>query len=132
MKTSILGTIDKTNFKKYINYHLVNHNLPERKVKIVRIGTFNKDMIIFTVKYYEKHKHAHNISNCEFCDAYIDKQGNLIVSYSFSRNRLIYLVNDINYFMRDNKSKLKMSFPDICLKLETVQLSNDINQYVII
>ena len=110
MKTqkSILQTINKTNFKKYVNYKLNNRG------KVKRFSTFNSKTIIFEV-IINKNNMLFNIDNCRFmsCSNY---GKNMKAVFSLSIDNLPYIINEIEYFNRDIKSRDKMNFPVITLK----------------
>ena len=108
-KQSITRTITRTDFRKVVNYNLNNRG------KMTRFICFNAKMVIFEVVTNEGDMLFNPDSNFLFQSAII-KDGKIVSAFTFSVERLKYLVNTIDFFNRDEKSRTKMGFPEITLK----------------
>ena len=111
MKTqkSILQVINRTNFKKYINYKL------NERAKLKRFSSFTSKTIIFEVEV-KKNNMLFSIDNCRFMSASNYHKNTLKAVFSFKVENLHYIINEVNFFNKFPENKIKSKFPNIELK----------------
>lgn len=108
-KQSIIQTITRSDFRKVVNYYLNGRG------KVTRISHFSAKTVIFHVVTYADNMLFSIDTNFNFMDAII-KDGQIHSTFTFSVDKLKYLVNTIDFFNRDEKSRVKMGFPEVTLK----------------
>ena len=106
---SITQTINRTNFRKVVNYHLNGRG------KVVKISTFTADVVVFDILTNKGSMLFSIDTNFNFMDAII-KNDQIKSTWNFRRENLKHLLNQIDFFARDEKSRAKMNFPVITLK----------------
>ena len=108
-KRTFTNTLNKTEFKKLINYHLSGRG------KVKRISTLNKDYVIFEV--LATNNHVHNISFCYIQSVFASpSRGKMIATYVCKASELKYILNEIDFFSRSPNEKEKRNYPTINIK----------------
>ena len=108
-KQSITQTISKSDLRKVVNYYLNGRG------KVLRIGTYSAGLVVFEVLTNTGDMLFSPDTNFNFLSATI-KENQIHSVWTFSADNLKYLVNTIDFFNRDEKSRVKMGFPEITLK----------------
>ena len=108
-RKSIIQTLTRADFRKVVNYYLNGRG------KVTRISHFSAKTVIFHVITYHDNMLFSIDTNFRFMDAVI-KNSQIHSTFTFDVSNLKYLVNTIDFFNRDEKSRLKMGFPVITLK----------------
>ena len=111
-KESFKRVFNKTEFKKFITYFLRNYG------KVKKVNSLQSESIIFTVVSVPTDSNTHCFFNTDYCyvqSAFINQKGEIETTLSTRVNQLKYMLDCINFFERDEKSKEKMQFPDVKL-----------------
>lgn len=108
-KQSIIQTITRSDFRKVVNYYLNSRG------KVSRIGTFSAGLVVFEVLTNNGDMLFSPDTNFSFLSASI-KDGKIHSVWTFSADKLKYLVNTIDFFNRYEKSRVKMGFPEVTLE----------------
>ena len=111
-KLTFTNYLNRTEFKKVINYHL------NKRGRVKRIGTFNSKSVIFDVEVFENN-HLFSIDNCRFQSCFINKKtGRINATFTCGIENLNYLLMEIAFFQKFPKDRAKMEFPEVELKNE--------------
>lgn len=107
-KQSIIQIIMRSDFRKVVNYYLNGRG------KVTRIGTFSAGLVVFEVLTNSGDMLFSPDTNFSFLSASI-KNGQIHSVWTFRADKLKYLTNTIDFFNRDEKSRVKMGFPEVTI-----------------